>query len=141
MPVTLPSFVRSIYLWLLVPFCCSTSDDREFFLPLGQPISHSLPVGSGSDSASDPSASVPGIMNPSADLGSSPPMTPDDVKLIFGNITEIAIFSDLFCQALEEALGDLLQGGKGSDHVGALFLSIVRVVFYIFIHSFIHQWS
>ena len=80
-------------------------------------------------------------MNPSADLSSSPPMTPDDVKLIFGNITEIAIFSDLFCQALEEALGDLLQGGKGSDHVGALFLSIVRVVFYIFIHSFIHQWG
>lgn len=80
-------------------------------------------------------------MNPSADLGSSPPMTPDDVKLIFGNITEIAIFSDLFCQALEEALGDLLQGGKGDDHVGALFLSIVRVVFYIFIHSFIHQWG
>jgi len=58
-------------------------------------------------------------------------MTPDDVKLIFGNITEIAIFSDFFSQALEEALGDLLQGGKGDDHVGALFLSIVRVVFYI----------
>lgn len=54
-----------------------------------------------------------------------PPMTQEDVKVIFGNISEIAVFSDLFCQALEEALGDLLEGGKGDDHVGALFLSIV----------------
>ncbi|KAF5354973.1 hypothetical protein D9756_005535 [Leucocoprinus leucothites] len=55
----------------------------------------------------------------------SPPMTPDDVKLIFGNITEIAVFSDMLCQGFEEALGDLLEGGKGGDHVGALFLSII----------------
>lgn len=53
-------------------------------------------------------------------------MTEHDVKIIFGNISEIAEFSDVFCRALEEALGDLVEGGKGDDHVGTLFLSTVR---------------
>lgn len=54
-------------------------------------------------------------------------MTLDDVKLIFGNIADIAVFSELFCEALEDALGELLEEGKGDDHVGSLFLSIVCV--------------
>lgn len=53
-------------------------------------------------------------------------MTKDDVRIIFGNITELAVFSDMFSERLQEALGDVLEDGKGEDWVGALFLEIVR---------------
>jgi hypothetical protein len=52
-------------------------------------------------------------------------MTLEDSKIIFGNIAELAIFSDMFCDGLEEALGSVLEGGEGEDRVGALFLYIV----------------
>jgi hypothetical protein len=54
-------------------------------------------------------------------------MSPEDVRLIFGNIAEIAVFSEVFCQALEVALGELVAAGQGDDHVGSLFLSTVCV--------------
>lgn len=54
-------------------------------------------------------------------------MSPEDVRLIFGNIAEIAEFSELFCQALEAALGELVVEGQGHDHVGSLFLNTVCV--------------
>ncbi|KAF9443991.1 hypothetical protein P691DRAFT_763777 [Macrolepiota fuliginosa MF-IS2] len=99
---------------------------REVHIPLA--LGHTVPLpnlpitppnSSGSSSRTLSTASDSSLTS----LG--PPMTPEDVKLVFGNISEIAVFSDLFCQALEEALGALLDGGKGDDHVGALFLSIV----------------
>jgi dynamin-binding protein len=52
-------------------------------------------------------------------------MTPDDVRIIFSNIEELARFSDDFGELLEDALGSLIDGGVGEDHVGALFLEIV----------------
>lgn len=55
----------------------------------------------------------------------NPPMTKDDVRIIFGNIAELAIFADTLSQRLEEALGDVLEGGEGEDCVGKLFLEIV----------------
>lgn len=54
-------------------------------------------------------------------------MTLEDTKIIFSNITELAIFSDMFCDSLEEALGSVVEGGQGDDRVGALFLDIVRI--------------
>lgn len=54
-------------------------------------------------------------------------MTKEDVRLIFGNITELALFADMFCDCLEEALGDVLENGMGEDSVGALFLRIVSI--------------
>lgn len=56
----------------------------------------------------------------------SPPMTEKDAKIIFMNIELIAVFSDRFTERLEEALGAALEGGTGEDHVGALFLEVVR---------------
>lgn len=52
-------------------------------------------------------------------------MTQEDVKIIFSNIAELALFSDLLCEELEEALGSVVEGGQGEDHVGELFLRIV----------------
>ena len=37
------------------------------------------------------------------------------------------MFSEMFAERLQEALGDVLEDGKGEDWVGALFLEIVRV--------------
>ncbi len=55
-------------------------------------------------------------------------MMEKDAKIIFMNVADIAIFSDMFTERLEEALGGVLEGGTGSDHVGALFLEMVRVL-------------
>jgi hypothetical protein len=60
-------------------------------------------------------------------------MTPEDVKIIFGNITEIAVFTDMFTEELEIALGSVVEGGQGTDIVGALFLRIVSEHFGVFI--------
>ena len=54
-------------------------------------------------------------------------MTEKDAKIIFMNIADIAMFSDMFTERLEEALGAALEGGTGEDHVGALFLEMVRL--------------
>ncbi|KAI0041090.1 hypothetical protein FA95DRAFT_1501923 [Auriscalpium vulgare] len=51
-----------------------------------------------------------------------PPMTRDDSRIIFSNIAKLALFSDTFTDKLEEALGSVLEGGHGDDHVGALFI-------------------
>ena len=55
-----------------------------------------------------------------------PPMLEKDAKIIFMNVADIAMFSDMFTERLEEALGSVLEGGTGEDHVGALFLEMVR---------------
>lgn len=54
-----------------------------------------------------------------------PPMTQEDTKVIFSNIAELAVFSDMLVEQLEEALGQVLDGGTGNDNVGALFLEII----------------
>ena len=53
-------------------------------------------------------------------------MTKEDVKIIFNNVPDLALFSDFFSERLEEALGSVLEGGTGQDWVGALFLEMVR---------------
>ena len=52
-------------------------------------------------------------------------MTRDDVHMIFGNITDLTMFSRTFSEHLQDALGDVLEDGKGDDWVGALFLEMV----------------
>jgi dynamin-binding protein len=52
-------------------------------------------------------------------------MTREDTKLIFSNVAELAMFSDMFVERLEQALGSVLEGGVGFDHVGSLFLEVV----------------
>ena len=56
-------------------------------------------------------------------------MTPHDARTIFGNVAELALFSDAFSERLEDALGDVLEGGKGPDRVGEIFIEMVRSAF------------
>jgi hypothetical protein len=53
-------------------------------------------------------------------------MTAEDIKVIFSNIAELAVFADMFTEELELALGNVVEGGQGEDFVGRLFLRIVR---------------
>ncbi|TFK50719.1 hypothetical protein OE88DRAFT_1735481 [Heliocybe sulcata] len=56
----------------------------------------------------------------------APPMSEEDVRNIFVNILDLSDFSDTFCQRLEEALGEIVEGGEGEDRVGRLFLDSIR---------------
>lgn len=57
---------------------------------------------------------------------SDPPMTKEDIRIIFGNITDLATFSESFAEHLQGALGEIFEEGKGDDRIGALFLKMVR---------------
>ncbi|KAJ7033394.1 hypothetical protein C8F04DRAFT_1396029 [Mycena alexandri] len=51
------------------------------------------------------------------------PMTQEDIKIVFGNIAELAELSDAFCEALEQIIGNALDDPDATDdRVGALFL-------------------
>lgn len=57
--------------------------------------------------------------------GSEPPMTREDIRIIFNNVADIAAFSDRFTEQIEEALGSILEGGSGEDRIGALFIEMI----------------
>lgn len=80
-----------------------------------------------SSNGSSSSRAVSTASDASDPASSSPPMTVEDARIIFNNIGELASFSETFATRLEEALGDTLEGGNGPDHVGALFLEMVRL--------------
>lgn len=65
-------------------------------------------------------------------------MTEEDVKIIFGNVAELAMFSDQFTERLENALGNLLAEGQREDHVGELFCDIVQCYAFL-LYSHIHD--
>jgi dynamin-binding protein len=77
-----------------------------------------------------PSGSSSRTVSTSSDSSTSsttgPPMTREDTRIIFSNVPELALFADMFSDHLEEALGSVLEGGHGEDHVGKLFLDLVR---------------
>ncbi|KAJ6491618.1 hypothetical protein C8R47DRAFT_1319418 [Mycena vitilis] len=51
------------------------------------------------------------------------PMTTEDIKIIFGNIAELAELSDVFCEALERTIGSGLEDPDATDdRIGELFL-------------------
>ncbi|RPD57836.1 hypothetical protein L227DRAFT_577532 [Lentinus tigrinus ALCF2SS1-6] len=82
--------------------------------PPGSSASSSRTLSTASDSSAASYLSVGG-----------PPMTREDTKIIFNNVSELAVFADEFAELLEEALGDVLDGGTGPDCVGQLFLQII----------------
>ncbi|KAJ6590157.1 hypothetical protein DFH09DRAFT_1027398 [Mycena vulgaris] len=54
------------------------------------------------------------------------PMTSEDIKIIFGNIAELAELSDAFCEALERTMGSALDSADATDdRVGELFMRFV----------------
>jgi len=60
-----------------------------------------------------------------------PPMTQDDVRVIFGNIEQLAVFADGFADEIETALGAEIAGGIGADRVGELFVKRVSSGFFL----------
>ena len=54
-------------------------------------------------------------------------MSTQDVKVVFGNIEELAAFADEMSDRLEVALGSTVPGGTGEDAVGELFYELVSV--------------
>ncbi|KAF7295946.1 DH domain-containing protein [Mycena kentingensis (nom. inval.)] len=51
------------------------------------------------------------------------PMNAEDIKIIFGNIAELAELSDAFCEALERTMGSALERSDATDdRIGELFL-------------------
>lgn len=100
----------------------------------GTPSPPSFSPGSRSASSSRTVSTASDSSTASSQLG--PPMTRDDVRIIFGNIGDLAMFSDHFVDRLEEALGGALDGGSSEDRVGALFLEIVS--FHLFYRAASH---
>ncbi|KAF8678800.1 RhoGEF domain [Rhizoctonia solani] len=84
---------------------------RDIFLPLaqGKPTTFPLPPSVGS------------LMFP---MHKDPPMSAQDVKIVFGNIEELASFADELSERLELALGSVVPGGTGDDRVGELFCEL-----------------
>ncbi|KAF8161375.1 hypothetical protein B0H34DRAFT_700687 [Crassisporium funariophilum] len=99
---------------------------REVHIPLalGQTVPlHNTPISPPNSSGSSSRTLSTSSDSSTASLG--PPMTTEDVKIIFSNIPELAMFSDLFGEELELALGSVVEGGHGEDFVGELFLRII----------------
>ncbi|KAL5512483.1 hypothetical protein ACEPAG_3136 [Sanghuangporus baumii] len=93
-------------------------------LALGKQAPFQLPTPPSSSGSSSRTLSTSSASS-SSSSHYGPPMGKDDARIIFGNITELAMFSEMFSERLQEALGDVLEDGKGEDWVGALFLEIV----------------
>jgi hypothetical protein len=103
-------------------------------LALGQPPHFQIPH------SSDALSSQPHVSS-----SDPPPMTPEDVRVIFSNIEEMAIFADAFADRIESHMGDALLStcdGASSlapsvsssssngrkDSIGELFLEVVCIV-------------
>ncbi|KDR75582.1 hypothetical protein GALMADRAFT_488485 [Galerina marginata CBS 339.88] len=99
---------------------------REVHIPLalGQtaPL-HSVPITPPNSSGSSSRTVSTSSDSSTASLG--PPMTAEDAKMIFSNISELAMLADMFTEELELALGSVVEGGLGEDFIGALFLRII----------------
>ncbi|KAJ7099366.1 hypothetical protein B0H15DRAFT_771497 [Mycena belliarum] len=51
------------------------------------------------------------------------PMTAEDIKIIFGNIADLAELSDAFCEVLEQTMGSALDNADATDdRIGELFM-------------------
>ncbi|KAG9105509.1 hypothetical protein FRC07_009225, partial [Ceratobasidium sp. 392] len=120
---------------------------RDIYLPLARGAPSSFPLPPSTDSlrfqstASSSSLATPkpngvgfvgkkpsknGVPPPVPASGSldDPPMSSQDVKVIFGNIEELAAFADELADQLEIALGNVVPGGTGEDSVGELFYEL-----------------
>lgn len=130
------ALIRDIHIPLALgrshPFIMLYADPLTWVCVAGQPTPFStngtpspppFSPSSGSSSSSRTVSTASDSSTASSQLG--PPMTRDDVRIIFSNIGDLAMFSDHFVDRLEEALGGALDGGSGEDRVGALFLEIV----------------
>ena len=99
----------------------------------GQPLPFDALPASPPGSSASSSRTLSTASDFSANLGGPPPMTPDDARIIFNNIAELAQFSDGLVDDLEVAIGASAAPAAGGapvnadDRVGELFLDVVSV--------------
>ncbi|EJD46907.1 hypothetical protein AURDEDRAFT_184148 [Auricularia subglabra TFB-10046 SS5] len=105
---------------------------RDVHIPLALGLPAPFPQTAASTSTCDttPESSRSSTFTASSSSSDSshtlgPPMTSQDIKIIFGNVNDLALFAEVFSDKLEVALGDVLDGGRGKDRVGALFLEVI----------------
>ncbi|KAI0302442.1 hypothetical protein B0F90DRAFT_1714807 [Multifurca ochricompacta] len=95
---------------------------RDIHLPVAH--GHEPPI------PTPPQSSSSSVRTLSTASGSSttslgPPMTREDARIIFSNISELAHFADEFVTCLEIALGSAVPNGEGEDTVGSLFIEMI----------------
>jgi hypothetical protein len=112
---------------------------RHIYIPLalGLPASIQIP-------SSEPLSAGQPHSNATRDTSSQsstknetqkPPMTPEDVRIIFTNTEEMAAFSDGFSERIESAIRNILDEQETDvdlerhrmDDLGALFLEVVSI--------------
>jgi hypothetical protein len=99
---------------------------RDVHIPLALGHTLNIPIPStNAASSSSSSRTLSTASDSSTSSAHGPPMTIEDTQIIFGNVPELALFADVFSEELEDALGSILEGGTGEDHVGELFLRII----------------
>ena len=76
---------------------------------------------------------------PTNEVNGRPPMTAEDVRVIFSNTEDLAVFADAFAERIETAMGDALEAadegtletsdpGFRTDAIGELFLAVVGLI-------------
>ncbi|KAN0137761.1 hypothetical protein V8E53_004245 [Lactarius tabidus] len=86
---------------------------------------HEPPTSTPPQSSSSSTRTLSTASGSSSSTSLGPPMTHDDTRIIFGNISDLAEFADDFIARLEIALGSVLPNGEGEDAVGALFIETI----------------
>lgn len=99
---------------------------KEIHIPLA--LGYTVPLQNLPASPPDASSSSARTSSTASDSSTTPPkppMTQEDVRIIFSNIPELAGFSDMFSEELQAALGSLVDGQVGEDGIGELFLRTI----------------
>ncbi len=89
------------------------------------PLAASTSTQAQATAATTPSTTATDERQSPSPANNEPPMTQDDVRVIFGNIEQLAVFADGFAEEIETALGAEIPGGNGVDRVGELFVKRV----------------
>ncbi|KAH9067525.1 hypothetical protein EDB87DRAFT_2399 [Lactarius vividus] len=99
---------------------------RDIHLPVA--LGHEPPIPTPPQSSSSSTRTLSTASGSSSSTSLGPPMTREDARIIFGNISDLAEFADDFVARLESALGSVLPNGEGEDCVGNLFIDTIPLM-------------
>ncbi|KAH9039884.1 hypothetical protein EDB85DRAFT_1859276 [Lactarius pseudohatsudake] len=101
---------------------------RDIHLPVALGMCHEPPIPTPPQSSSSSTRTLSTASGSSSSTSLGPPMTREDTRIIFGNISDLAEFADDFVTRLESALGSVLPNGEGEDCVGNLFIDTIPLM-------------
>lgn len=99
---------------------------RDIHLPVA--LGHEPPIPTPPQSSSSSTRTLSTASGSSSSTSLGPPMTREDTRIIFGNVSDLAEFADDFVARLEIALGNVVPNGEGEDCVGALFIETIPLM-------------